>query len=1355
MLAGRWRCALLLFCTGLLWAAVGSSVGGQESPVDLRVSQIFLEPATSVVSGEVVTASVVVERSGPALEVDVPVEISWRRRDREEPCGATLGVFPAGDGPLALQFVATIPTADLAPGAYEIIVVVDPAGVIAEASESNNRLAASLEILAPKAELHPVRAEVTPTPPLLWGETATITAGVMNTGQAAAGPFHVGFALFPVYCVDERTGERWSVVPAGSANAKGLTPWLFVPDPEGMRSPQVTGLAALADAVPGDAWILFAEAQIAGLERDRRDDVYAVLSTGSPLRLLLTTSGARDGAIGSSSMAVLSSADADRIESCATTYAVRIWVEDAYGIADADPTNNILDMALSVRPSALELPDLLPIAASFNRPMPLNWDDDVDIDVLVANRGGGVAPSSGSAAISVAFSFRATGATSWTSLVTRTIQRLGIDEDSSTDTVTATIDASPNALNLTPGSYELRIVVDEGNAIAEQDERNNEIVLGFSVQGTELHPVGLEVPSASIRQGDSVNVVATIENTGERSLDSFTVGFYVGEVRFDTFTYRASATGDPGLERDDRTRVQGVLNTEDLVPGTYSLRVVVDPDNNVSELDETNNAISATITVLPPAERLAELYVSEVTLSPASPIPSGESVVARASVRNGGTMDAGRFSVTFLVVRDDGVPWTLGRLDCSENAPAAERGACACQATTGLERGASRWVEYAFSTAGWPEGRYILHVWVDPPTPGAADGEVRELDEANNEMVLSLSIGRPSTDGISDEPNLVIEALSLQPATAPAGATTTVLLATVANRGAKPAEPFFVDIRWMRADGATLSLARPRVDGLGPSQSVTLRQEIPLGSIGWTCGAHAFQVIVDSSGQVTEAVETDNSATVTYRVDGCLSPSYEPDLVVALSAPTARDGLLTAGCPAVAELTVANRGTLGAGAFRVELRQAGTVVGSQEISNLAAQGSMILHIDLNTDTPGTLQLSAVVDAERRVAEQSETNNAAELTVTVVARDASSVTRIGGPYRGAVGFVLLDSASGIVVAASDDGVLHAFARGSPPTALYDVSLNDDAKIAGLALDRGTAVRTAYVATASGTLHRFALSSGGRIGTAVRVGSTATSLALDSAGTAYVGTDVGVAVVKRTSETPTTLSLGARTVGLAIDTSGSLIYVLTPATLYAVSTATLTVVCSVGGFGGEATALALGPTGVYVGTSGGRVIAFSPCTSYGSIGTVMLRGWSADLSTAGGAIASLAVYPETAADPVYAALCEGGTGRIAALSLSGQPLWTYGGAGVPLTCPEGDLAVDRRRGRVSFAEASGTIRILSDRGEVLFVEDALAGLGKSIRSGVVMDSFVGESGGVSRFAELFYAGTSDGNLYVVETVRGGCP
>ena len=1360
MLASSWRVAVLFFCAGLLlvaggWPLFGESAGDEPPAVDLRVSEISLNPVTSVASGDTVTASTVVERSGPPLAQDAQVEITWRRRDREEPCGTSAGVFSAGDGPLAQQFIVVIPTDALAPGSYEIVAIVDPAGSIQETSESNNRLAASLEILPPRPELHPMRAELTPTPPLSWGETATIAAGIANTGRAAAGPFYVRFAVFPIYCVDGLTGERWAVAPAAMQNAKGFYTWQFVSDPDGSKSPQTLGLAALVAALPANVWIAFGEEQVSGLDQDRIADVHAVFSTGVALQALLTTSGAHDGAIGSSAMALLSTADASRIESCTTTYAVRIFVEDAYGAADEDPTNNLLDMALSVQPSSLELPDLLPIAAAFNRAMPLNWDDDVDVDVLIANHGGGVAPSSGTAGIVVTFSYRLAGAASWIPLATRTISRLGIDEDTSTDTVTATIDASPGQLSLAPGSYELRIAVDDANAIPEQDEQNNEIVIGFSVQGTELHPVGLEVSSASIRQGDSVDVVATIENTGDRSLEGFNVGFFIGDVRFDTFSYLASLAGDPGLEQEDRTRAAGKLDTEDLAPGTYTLRVVVDPDNKVPELDESNNEIRATITILAPAERLAELYASEVTLDPASPIPTGEAVLVRALVRNGGTMDAGRFSVAFVVVGDDGTSWSVASLDCSQDTADISLGApaCGCRAATGLARGASEWQEYTLWTSGWPQGRYVLHVWVDPPTADAEDGEVRELDETNNEMIIAFTLGRPAAAGASNEANLVVEALNLQPTSAPAGSLSTAVLATIANRGAHAVGAFSVDVRWVRADGTTLVLGRSSVDGLGPSQSVTIRQEIQLGSIGWACGSHTFQVVVDPSGSIAEADETDNIASAVYYVNCGAVSSYAPDLAVSLAVPSAREDTVTVGCPATAELTVINRGGLAAGAFRVELRQAGAALGMQDVVALAAQASTTIHIDLNTDTPGALHLSAVVDTDNRIAEQDETNNTADLSVTVAPRAVSSVARLGGPYHGAVEFVLVDTTSGIVLASSDDGLLHAFVRGSPPTLLYDANLNDASQITGLALDRGTAVRTAYVTTASGMLHRLALTTGARIGTDVHVGSTATAVALDAAGTAYVGTESGIAIVKRSSNTAAAIALEGRIVDLTVDTSGSLIYALTASTLYAVSTSTHTVVCSSGAFGSNATALALGPSGVYVGTSSGRVIAFSPCTSYGSLGTAMLHSWNVDLSASGGTVASLAVYPETAADPVYVALCESGAGRIVALSLSGRMLWTS--AGTPLGCIAGGLSADRRRGRVTFAEADGTIRVLSDRGETLVVEEALAGLGKSIRSEIGADSFVSESAGVSRLVELFYVGTSDGNLYVVEEAGGGCP
>lgn len=1350
MLASRWH--VVAFVVGCVFFGTGVSLAAQDALPDLFVSQVALAPSATVAGGEIVTATIVAERSGAVLSRDAAVDITWRRRDREEPCGTSAGVFPAGDGPLALQFAVTIPTSDLAPGAYEVIATIDPSGVIAESSETNNRLAASLDIVAPKPELHPVRAEIRPASPLLWGETATIAVGVMNTGRAVAGPFHVTFVVFPAYCVDETTGERWAVSPAEAAGSDGLLGWRFLSDGGGSESPETKGVAERARALPEAAWLVFSETQIAGLERDGEAEATAVLATGLPLRELLTIPGG-SGGIASSVMAPLSSADAARLESCRTTYLVRVSLDDAYGVPDEDPANNALYMAVSVKPSSLELADLVPIAVSFSRAMPLAWDDDVDVEVTVANHGGGVAPAAGAAGIGVSFWYRSAGTASWSSLDATTMPRLGIDEETSSDTVETTIDAED--LGLAPGSYELRIVVDGQAAIPERDEQNNELVLGFSVQGTELHPVGLDVSSSTVRQGESVDIVATIENTGERSLEGFSVGFFLGDARFATSVYRASTTSDPGLEEEDRARTKGTLSTQDLAPGTYELRVVADPDNRVPELDETNNQIRTSITILAPAERLAELFVSEVVLSPASPIPAGQSFVVQAQVRNGGTIDAGRFSVAFAIVREDGTTWNLGRVDCTGGtASAAGSQACACQSANGLARGAAQAFTYTVWTADWPEGAYALHVWVDPPTSGAARGEVRELDDANNEMVLAFSLGRPVPGGASAGPDLVVDVVSLQPAVVPAGAASAMLYTTIANRGSLAAEPFDVDIRWIRPGGAPLSVARSHVDGLDPSQSVSIQHQLALGSIGWSCGNHTFEVVADIDDAVAEANESDNAASAALRVDCGQGTSSGPDLVAELRVPTARNGAVTAGCPATAEVVVTNRGSLTADAFCVELRQDGSPMGTQNVTSLSAQGSVTLHFDLSTESTATHTLSAFADADGRVEEEDEANNTATVTLAFVARADSSATRIGGPYRAAVGTVLVDSTSGIAVAASDDGVVHAFARGLPPTPLYDASLDDDAKVVGLAIDRGTATRTIYVATASGNLHRLALSSGTRIGTPVRLGVPATCLALDAAGTAFVGTESGVAVVRRTGAVAATATLGARVIDLAIDTSGSLVYVLTPTALYSLAATSLSVICTAGSFGAEATAMALGPQGIYVGTASGRVIAFSPCTSYGSLGTAMLKSWSVDLSSSGGSVTSLAAYAEAAADPVYVGLCESGSGRIVGLSLAGRMLWTTDPeAGIG--CISADLAADRRRGRVTAAETDGTIRAVSDIGEAILEEDALAGLGKTFRSGAAADSLLAGTDGTSGVTEIYYMGTSDGSVYVVAVARGGCP
>jgi len=120
----------------------------------------------------------------------------------------------------------------------------------------------------------------------------------------------------------------------------------------------------------------------------------------------------------------------------------------------------------------------------------------------------------------------------------------------------------------------------------------------------------------------------------------------------------------------------------------------------------------------------------------------------------------------------------------------------------------------------------------------------------------------------------------------------------------------------------------------------------------------------------------------------------------------------------------------------------------------------------------------------------------------------------------------------------------------------------------------------------------------------------------------------------------------------------------------------------------------------------------------------------------------------------ALCESGRGRLVGLSLAGRMLWTTEPQS-DVGCFAGDLVANRQRGRVTAVEADGTLRVVGDTGGSLMIEEALAGLGKTARSGAAVDSVLRETGGVTKLEELYYVGTSDGSLYVVTVARGGCP
>lgn len=122
---------------------------------------------------------------------------------------------------------------------------------------------------------------------------------------------------------------------------------------------------------------------------------------------------------------------------------------------------------------------------------------------------------------------------------------------------------------------------------------------------------------------------------------------------------------------------------------------------------------------------------------------------------------------------------------------------------------------------------------------------------------------------------------------------------------------------------------------------------------------------------------------------GVLSLSSAPDLVVQ-DIWTTPDPLVL-GKPYTFYARVLNQGdvTASAGSFvsqRVSFSLEGNVIGSASYDDVPPGGNVVVSINATAGAPGTRQFRAVADADNRIAESNEANNARTENWTVTAPD---------------------------------------------------------------------------------------------------------------------------------------------------------------------------------------------------------------------------------------------------------------------------------------------------------------------------------------------------------------------------------
>ncbi len=146
-----------------------------------------------------------------------------------------------------------------------------------------------------------------------------------------------------------------------------------------------------------------------------------------------------------------------------------------------------------------------------------------------------------------------------------------------------------NVGNLSSGNNLLKIIVDPNNVVDEIREYNNNQEINVYLLKPDAKVEGLQVSSTNIKQGDSINFVATIVNNGSLAFPVSTAQFYINNIQFGS---KINMTGI------------GVGASKFIQSGNFiipfnncnlNIKVVIDSDNQVDEDDEQNNTATVNL----------------------------------------------------------------------------------------------------------------------------------------------------------------------------------------------------------------------------------------------------------------------------------------------------------------------------------------------------------------------------------------------------------------------------------------------------------------------------------------------------------------------------------------------------------------------------------------------------------------------------------------------------------------------------------------------------------------------------------------------------------------------------------------
>jgi len=253
--------------------------------------------------------------------------------------------------------------------------------------------------------------------------------------------------------------------------------------------------------------------------------------------------------------------------------------------------------------------------------------------------------------------------------------------------------------------YGIYMLVDPNNAVQESDESNNgDTALAKVLPDLTLNASDIKY-SNTIEGNVSINI--TVHNKGIYDAENITLSMYNGSPTVNSSTILANRTISL-----IRAHSSSTTSYEwSALPGMYNIYVLIDPDNFVDELDESNNLALNPVIITPGADLM--LNSSDIIFSDAN--ETGH-VSITATIHNIGSADVLYTTVQFY----NGTPQISGNPYITDIP-----NLIGTMAVSFIPSGGSTTIEFV----NWVpmEGKaYDIYVGVDP------NNNVHETNESNN-----------------------------------------------------------------------------------------------------------------------------------------------------------------------------------------------------------------------------------------------------------------------------------------------------------------------------------------------------------------------------------------------------------------------------------------------------------------------------------------------------------------------------------------------------------------------------------------------------------------------------------------------